>query len=66
MIYYKTPTAVPRHYFNDIPYTKWPFFIGSSLFSFIFFFILYLNKYSEVNVIIVLIPLLCMVYYMME
>lgn len=34
----------PIHYFNDIPYTKWPFFIGISLFFFLFYFVMGLKK----------------------
>jgi len=34
------------HYYNDIPYTRWPFYIGNFLFLFLFFGLLYINKYD--------------------
>lgn len=37
---------VTRHYFNNIHYTKWPFFISIWVFFFIFLFVLYINKYN--------------------
>jgi heme/copper-type cytochrome/quinol oxidase subunit 3 len=35
----------PRHYFNNIEYTKWPFLIGIWVFFFVYYFLLFLNKY---------------------
>lgn len=55
-----------RHYFNDIPYTKWPFFISIWLFLFIFYFVLYINKYLFADWLTLLIPFIIMVYYIME
>ncbi len=66
MSLYKKENLRRRHYFNDIPYTKWPFFISTSLLCFIFFLILYLNKYSEISILMVLVPFFCMFYYIME
>jgi len=34
----------PVHYFNDILYTSWPFYIGFSIFFFLFFFVLSLKQ----------------------
>jgi heme/copper-type cytochrome/quinol oxidase subunit 3 len=34
------------HYYNDIPYTRWPFYISIFLFLFLFFSVLYINKYE--------------------
>lgn len=63
---YKNINLKSRHYFNDIPYTKWPFFIGLSLFSTLFFFMLYINKYITIDLSILLIPLICMFFYIFE
>lgn len=38
-----------RHYFNDILFTPWPFFIGICLFMFIYLSILMLNKFFFIN-----------------
>lgn len=42
-------TYSTRHYFNNILFTPWPFFIGICLFQIIFMFILILNKYYLFN-----------------
>jgi cytochrome c oxidase subunit 3 len=35
----------PLHYFNDILYTIWPFYIGWSVFFFLFFFLMILKQF---------------------
>lgn len=45
---------INRHYFNNIEYTKWPFFISIWVFFFIYFFILFINKYLFVTIYILL------------
>lgn len=49
------------HYFNDIPYTRWPFYASFSVFTLLFYTTLYLNKY-EFSGILSLISLLLLVY----
>jgi len=34
------------HYYNDIPYTRWPFYFSNFIFLFLFYGILYINKYE--------------------
>lgn len=41
--------VTPRHYFNHIEYTPWPFYISFWTGIMVFFFLLYLNKYSCVG-----------------
>jgi len=34
------------HYFNEIPYTRWPFYLSFSLFTFVFYMLLSLTRYE--------------------
>jgi cytochrome c oxidase subunit 3 len=52
----------PNHYFNDILYTKWPFYIGSTCFFLLFYFVLAL-KQVEYALVYSLIAFLCIGYY---
>jgi heme/copper-type cytochrome/quinol oxidase subunit 3 len=52
----------PSHYFNDIPYTKWPFYIGTGTFFLLFYFVLAMKQF-EFGVYYSLISLVCILYY---
>jgi len=45
----KNQKITPRHYFNHIEYTPWPFYISIWTGLLIFFFLLYVNKYTSVK-----------------
>jgi len=37
------------HYYNEIPYTRWPFYLCMSIFSFLFYGLLFINRYEYVG-----------------
>lgn len=49
------------HYFNDIPYTRWPFYASGFIFLMLFYTTLYLNKYEYTGLLSV-VSLLLLVY----
>ncbi len=51
-----------RHYFNNIEYTKWPFFISIWVFFFLFFFSLFINKYQIISVTYLVVCLLFFIF----
>lgn len=49
------------HYYNDIPYTRWPFYACGFIFLMLFYTTLYLNKY-EYTGLFAIISLLLLIY----
>src|SRR3989338_659627 len=49
------------HYFNDIPYTRWPFYASGFIFLMLFYATLYFNKYEYAGLLSI-ISLLLLVY----
>jgi len=41
-----TSNSSSNHYYNDIPYTMWPFYLSFSLLLLLFSFILFINKFE--------------------
>lgn len=52
----------PRHYFNHIEYTPWPFYISIWTGLLVFFFLLYINKYTSVKAYMLIIALVCLFF----
>ncbi len=42
------------HYYNDVPYTRWPFYACGFIFLFLFYGVLYINKYDFTGYIVVI------------
>ena len=55
-----------RHYFNNILYTPWPFFIGICMFSIVYLSILMCNKYFFISTEVSLFFLFFFVYLLFE
>lgn len=55
-----------RHYFNNIHYSSIPFFLAFKVFSLMFFFVLFLNKFTYIDDIFLLINLLGVVFYLVK
>ena len=49
------------HYFNDIPYTRWPFYICGFTFLMMFYLVLFLNKYEHTGTLLI-ISLVLLIY----
>lgn len=57
---------MPRHYFNNIHYSSIPFFLSFKVFSLMFFFVLFLNKFTYINDMFLLVNLLGVVFYLVK
>jgi len=55
-----------RHYFNNLLYTPWPFFIGICLFHIIYLTILTVNKYFFISIDFSLLSIFILVYIFIE
>lgn len=53
-----------RHYFNNIHYSKIPFYLSWKIFNLVFFFLLFLNKYTYVTSYILLWNLISFIFYL--
>jgi cytochrome c oxidase subunit 3 len=42
------------HYYNDVPYTRWPFYACGFIFLFLFYGVLYINKYDFTGYFVVI------------
>lgn len=51
------------HYYNDIPYTRWPFYMCVNLFFLIFYGLLYINKYIWAGPLTIIAGILLVFYF---
>lgn len=56
----------PRHYFNDIHFTSWPFFLGSGCFLLFFYVIVFLKKFSTMTPVYLLCAFLVFLFFMLN
>lgn len=55
-----------RHYFNDINFTSWPFFLGGSVFICLFSIVLYVKKFASITPFLLLVALLFFIYFLLD
>ena len=55
-----------RHYFNDIHFASWPFFLGSSVFICFFSIILYIKKFVSITPFLLLVALVFFIYFLLD
>ena len=58
--------SYPRHYFNDIHFTSWPFYLGSSCFLLFFYIIVFLKKFLTITPVYLLCVLLIFLFFMLN
>lgn len=62
----KDSDGVPVHYFNDILFTGWPFFIGCSIFVTFFYIVLFVKKLVFVTPFILLCLFYLLIFYIFD
>lgn len=58
--------VAPRNYFNDIKFTSWPFFLGSTCFILFFYIILFQKKFYHITPVLLLLALCVLVSFMIN
>lgn len=53
-----------RHYFNDILFTSWPFYIGGSTALLFFYVVVFIKKFAFIVPVMLLLPIMLLLFYM--